>query len=137
MARIDVQKLQEEDNWFSYDTFVRAFGRRVAVEKDDGEYQGDSYRLIADGVEPDQRYGVLIFGWGSCSGCDWFLDCSSTSDFQELADHLQDSIKWFSDKETLRKYMQEHDWEGDWVWGREGFQEFHRKVVEFLDSDLT
>jgi len=121
MARINVLNVYHEelkDGWHwgvgGYESMVEAFGQRVLVATDDGDYQGDSYRLIADGDEPHQRYGILIFGWGSCSGCDALQACGSVSELQELADSLQDSIKWFSHKEALREYMENHDWEGDW-----------------------
>jgi hypothetical protein len=147
MTRIDVKALYpdaEEDgeygrsfNAHDYEPMVRALGQRVLAEGEAGYYQGDSFKLIADGSEPDQRYGLLTFGWGSCSGCDWLESCADYEALQELADHLQDSVLWFSDKEALRKYMQEHDWEGDWHWDHESSHEFRRLVMEFIDSDLT
>jgi hypothetical protein len=118
-----------------YESIVDVFGQRVLVAVDDDDYQGSSYRLIADGDEPDQRYGLLIFGWGSCSGCDALQACESVQDLQELADSLQDSILWFPNKEALREYMEKHDWEGDWSWHREEAHDFRRQVMEFLDSD--
>jgi hypothetical protein len=142
MVRINVNHVYPElesngcyNEVCDYEPMVNAFGRRVLVAVDVNDYQGDSYRLIADGDEPDQRYGLLIFGWGSCSGCDALQWCDSVEELQELADQLQSSIKWFSDKETLRKYMQEHDWEGDWSWHEKESHDFRRKVMEFLDSD--
>lgn len=145
MARINIQnaypELEESNGYlwgvWSYDGMVSAFGQGVLVAVDDDDYQGDSYRLIADGDEPGQKYGLLIFGWGSCSGCDALEACCSVKDLQDLADTLQDSIKWFSNKESLRQYMQEHDWEGDWSWHKEECREFRRLVQEFLDSDLV
>lgn len=145
MARINVLNVYPEvevTTWglsgvCGYEGMVSAFGQRVLVEVDDDDYQGDSYRLIADGDEPGQNYGLLVFGWGSCSGCDALEGCASVDDLQSLADELYDSIKWFSNKDDLRKYVQEHDWEGDYVWHREEFHTFKRLVVEFLDSDLV
>ncbi len=141
MARINVKNVYQDqlkDDYVSvygYELMVEAFGRRVLVAVDVDDYQGDSYRLIADGDEPDQRYGVLIFGWGSCSGCDALQGCESVEDLQELADHLYDSIKWFSHKEALREYVEKHDWEGDWSWHEEASHDFRRQIQEFLDSD--
>lgn len=143
MARINVLNVyQISINGFGwgfsdYEVMVSAFGQRVLVAVDEDDYQGDSFRLIADGDEPGQRYGLLIFGWGSCSGCDALQACESAEELQTLADQLQDSIKWFSDKDTLREYMQNHDWEGDWSWHQEAMHDFRRQVMEFLDSSLT
>lgn len=143
MARINVlnayPELKESNGYLwgvpNYDGLVSAFGQRVLVAVDDDDWQGDSYRLIADGDEPGQKYGLLIFGWGSCSGCDALEACESIKDLQDLADSLQDQIKWFSNKESLRQYMQEHDWKGDWSWHQEECSEFRRLVQEFTDSD--
>jgi hypothetical protein len=142
MARIDVKKIYgiEDEKEFlncylGYEDMVEAFGRRLLAASDTDSSEGDSYRLIADGDEPDQRYGILIFGWGSCSGCDALEGCSYITEVQELANDLQDSIKWFPNKEALREYVQSHDWQGDYVWYYSDFKEFHRLVVEFLDSD--
>lgn len=114
---------------------VSAFGQRLLVSVDEDGWQGDSYKLIADGDEPGQRYGVLIFGWGSCSGCDAFEGCSTVEDYQQLADSLQDSIKWFSDKEGLMKYAEEHDWKGDFVWHSSTFHDFFKQLLEFVESE--
>src|SRR5262249_9459299 len=96
MVRINVlsvyPELNDEDGYFCvscYEPMIAAFGRFI-VGADDADYQGDSYRLIADGDEPGQRYGMLIFGWGSCSGCDALQACSSVQEVQELMDRLQD-----------------------------------------------
>lgn len=140
MARINVLNVFPElgegcGYGYSYEAMVEAFGRRVLVAVDVADWQGDSYRLIADGDEPGQRYGLLVFGWGSCSGCDALQACESIEDYQALLDRLQDSVQWYSDKEALKRYMQEHDWEGDWSWHREESHEFRQKVMEFLESD--
>jgi hypothetical protein len=142
MSRINVTdvypELKEERDYFyvsGYEPMVSAFGQRTIVSADDDDYQGDSYRLIADGLRADERYGLLTFGWGSCSGCDALQACESAEDVQSLLDQLQDSVKWFPSKEALRQYMEKHDWEGDWSYHREASHDFRRQVMEFLDSD--
>ncbi len=143
MARINVlnayPRLSEEFGYgvSCYEPLVQSFGRRTLVEADDNDYQGDSYRLLADGDEPGQVYGLLTFGWGSCSGCDALQSCETVEQLQALADSLQDSILWFASREALKEYIQNHDWEGDWSWHRESAHDFRRKVQEFLDSDLV
>lgn len=142
MSRINVNdvypELNEDRYSFcvgDYEPMVSAFGQRTIVSADDDDYQGDSYRLIADGPRADERYGFLTFGWGSCSGCDALQSCGSVEELQSLADQLQDSVLWFPSKEALREYMEKHDWEGDWSWHREASHDFRRQVMEFLDSD--
>lgn len=142
MSRINVldvyPELKDERDYFyvcGYEPMVSAFGQRTIVSADDDDYQGDSYRLIADGLRDGERYGLLTFGWGSCSGCDALEACESVEELQSLLDSLQDSVQWFPSKEALREYMEKHDWEGDWSWHREAAHDFRRQVMEFLDSD--
>lgn len=142
MARIDVTRVYPQldvngpyQEQYEYEPMIEAFGQRTICSVDVDDYQGDSFRLIADGDEPGQKYGLLVFGWGSCSGCDALQACASVTELQELMDHLQGQIQWFEDKESLRKYMTEHDWEGDWHWHRTDAHLFRAKVMDFLNSD--
>ena len=34
-------------------------------------------------------------------------------DVQKLCDELQDSIRWFDNKQSALEYFKNHDWEGD------------------------
>lgn len=141
MARIDVKTIypwlatRPPQELTDYDSMANAFAKRTIIEVDDLDWQGDSYRLLADGPEPGQRYGIMIFGWGSCSGCDALRACQTAEDVQELCDMLQDEIVWFNDKDALRAYVQVHDWKGDWHWSQDAFAEFGQLLRAFLDSD--
>lgn len=48
---------------YHYDDLVESFGYDVLVAEEEGDYQGDTMYLLRRGAE----YGVLVFGWGSCS----------------------------------------------------------------------
>lgn len=89
---------------------IDTFEHEVLVEADDDEYQGSSVVLLRDG----DRYGVLVFGWGSCSGCDALQACDTVEEATELRDELHRSILWF-DLDEARRYITEHDWKGDWL----------------------
>lgn len=74
----------------SYTELIETFGE-VIVETNWGEYDGDSLYLL----KAEQGYGILTFGWGSCSGCDSLEACDSQADFDALQDDLERSARWF------------------------------------------
>lgn len=118
--------------WFDgdYGTLVDSMEVEVLVQEDFGSYQGDSMYLVAK----DGRFGILKFGWGSCSGCDALQGCSTTDQLTELRDELYQSIQWGDRAETLR-YLREHDWKGDYL-GDEA-QKFVPKAIDALVVDTT
>lgn len=94
----------EEYDWIedppSYRDIVETFGK-VLIEEEVGDYQGDSLYLIRDGY----RYGVLTFGWGSCSGCDALQDCRNQEDIDRLQDDLERGIRWFDDLDEVKDFL--------------------------------
>lgn len=113
--------------WTDYQPMLDAFGN-IVVQIDDHDYQGDS-RVLYDEAG---RIGILIFGWGSCSGCDALQACKSIEDVQQLCDELQDEIKWFDDKNQALQWVLTHDWRGDYSWHRNETQTFITKCVDYL-----
>ena len=130
--KIDVKELYKDESWswYDYQPMLNAFGK-VAIQVDDDAYQGDS-RLLYD---ENGKIGVLIFGWGSCSGCDALQACDSLEEVQELCDSLQDDIKWFDDKKQALEYFTNHDWQGDYSWYQTETKEFINKCIEYLSAD--
>ena len=58
--------------FYSYQPLLESFGE-ILLKVDDEDYSGDSRLIFKKG----EMYGFLIFGWGSCSGCDWLQGCNS------------------------------------------------------------
>jgi hypothetical protein len=110
-----------------YQRIIDAFGK-VAIQVDDQDYSGDSRVLYNE----DGKFGVLIFGWGSCSGCDALLACNTHEDIQEVIDGLQQSIIWFDDAASALYYFQNHDWQGDFSWHYKETKEFVEKCIAYL-----
>ena len=132
--KIDVRELYPEDEcyWSDYQPMLDAFGN-IAVQVDDDDYQGDSRVLYDENGE----IGLLIFGWGSCSGCDALQACGSLEEVQELCDKLQEDIKWFDDKKQALEYFTSHDWQGDYSWHQTETKEFVNKCIEYLLAHPT
>lgn len=120
----------DEYSWLNnrpgYSEIVAKFGE-VLHEVQVNDYQGDTLVLLQKGDE----FGVLKFGWGSCSGCDALQACYSISDLQDLVDRLESSIDWRT-KDATVKYLKEHDWEGDYSWHYEELKAFPPGALQAL-----
>lgn len=128
---IDVKYLYTDEyrGWSNYQPMLDAFGE-IAIQVDDKDYQGDS-RLLYD---ENGKIGVLIFGWGSCSGCDALQACNSLEEVQKLCNSLQADIKWFDDKKQVLEYFTNHDWCGDYSWHQAETKEFISKCIKYLSK---
>lgn len=113
-----------------YRPMVESMGT-VLLEVTERDYQGYSRFLLKD----NDRYGYLMFGWGSCSGCDALQACNSYEEIHKLRKELYRNIVWKSRDEML-KYMQDHDWQGDAAGNTEECREFVQKSIRqlFLDQ---
>ena len=89
----------EWDSRPSYEDFVRTFGD-ILASASSSDWQGDSLYLIQGA-----RYGVLTFGWGSCSGCDALEACRTQEDLNDLQDDLERGIKWFDSISDVDSYL--------------------------------
>lgn len=73
-----------------------------------GDYQGDTLALYRIG----EGYGVLSFGWGSCSGCDALAACDSYDDIVALGNKMESQMSQFPTKEALLNWIANRDWRG-------------------------
>jgi hypothetical protein len=126
----DYWKEEQEDGSFygpgNYQPIINEIGN-VLVQVDDQDYQGDSRVLY----EKDGKFGYLIFGWGSCSGCDALQGCSTVSDIQELIDKLSRSVVWYDSLAELKQYFNEKDWELEYCWHADETKEFITNVLNY------
>lgn len=90
----------------TYQSLVESTGCTVVVAESDGDYEGSSLLLLHRGDE----YGVLLFGWGSCSGCDALEGCETDADFLELRDQLTNDVRWFGSLTDAALYVRDRDW---------------------------
>lgn len=112
-----------EEHYFhyygGYGTLIDSFEVETVLEKHDNDYQGDSYYLLKNGDE----YGILIFGWGSCSGCDALEGAMSMEEVTDLRDSLWGAVTWRSFEDTAT-YVGHKDWEGEFYYYSTGGREF-------------
>ena len=108
---------------YNYQPMIESFADEILVQVDDSSYQGDTRVLLKEG----NKIGHLIFGWGSCLGCDALQACENIGQVQELANNLYSDIIWFDSEQEALDYFNNHDWEGDYCWHQE---ETHKYITE-------
>ena len=122
-----------EDAYFygpsSYQPILDDIGT-ILVQVDEDNWQGDSFVLFRD--DETMRYGVLVFGWGSCSGCDALQACSNFDQVNELADQLRREVRW-DDREGTLNWLNDHrTQELKYHWHSSYWQKFVDQVNEYL-----
>ena len=107
-----------------YTPIINNFGE-VILREDEDDYQGDTHAVI----KSDNKFGYLVFGWGSCSGCDSLQACETYEEIQELMDSLYNDIKWFESFNSLKEYINNDDiQELKYHYHNEVFHEFKNKL---------
>lgn len=108
----------EDRYWYFPGGYGRLFGTFGEIEGrwDESDYQGNSIFIIRCTKENVQAWGVVEFGWGSCSGCDSLQACRDPDEAMRLRNRMGESILWFEDRDWLVQWARERDWEGTW-WG--------------------
>ncbi len=131
--KVNVKEVYKESiiGWGDYQPMLNAFGK-IVIQVDDCDYSGDSRVLYDD----NGKIGCLIFGWGSCSGCDALQACDSLEEVQGLCDSLQNDINWFSNREEALEWFTTHDWLGDYCWHESETKEFVKKSIEYLKGQI-
>lgn len=91
----------------TYNRLIESTGVEILLEDSSGDYQGDTRMILREGT----AYGYLLFGWGSCSGCDALEGCrDNLADLDELRRDLYKGIVWKDSKEALAAWIRERDW---------------------------
>ncbi|OYX03980.1 MAG: hypothetical protein B7Z15_17955 [Rhizobiales bacterium 32-66-8] len=112
---------------------IIGFIGNVAHQVDDKDYQGDSRILFKDG----DRWGVLIFGWGSCSGCDVLQACDSPAEVVKVIEDMVRDTKWFESTAAALDWFENRDWEGSYSWYQEETKRFVTEAKDILRAALT
>lgn len=123
----------EGSNQFSesnYEPLLESLGHVILLKVDDADYQGDSRVLFLD----DERVGLLIFGWGSCSGCDALQACNTYKEAEDLRQDLSERVQWFDTPLDALGYFNRHDWEGDYSFHQSETHTFIRRGKVLLQE---
>ena len=130
----------------NYEPLVKSMGYEVLLDTHQKDYQGDSLYLLRDlenahminGRIYGARFGFLIFGWGSCSGCDALQACQSYEDIERLRQGLHTSIIWHDSAEHFAQWVKERDWTTQhYYWDTDShLQEFFAGIKQIF-TDLA
>lgn len=129
-------------DWYDEDPtiggLVASWGYEVVASEIFGSWQGDEAYILSDG----DRIGIIVIGYGSCSGCDAFEaalpfpadDNSDWSELTSLCDEWRTVVRWFdSPVEALvaldLSSNSIYDW---WLHDKDVVQWLRDNVPEFL-----
>lgn len=117
--------------WYGHQPLLSSFST-IAIQVEDHDWQGDSRILYDD----DGRIGFLMYGWGSCSGCDAFYGCNTFEEAAQFSSELFNSIKWFDGREQALEWFKTHDWEGDYSGRDENTKFFVELCIKYLEHEF-
>jgi len=93
-----------------------------------GEYQGDLLMI----VKKDNQFGMIVAGFGSCSGCDAFQSCRDDKrKLNKLRDKLCNGVIW-KDITSFISYLRTKKWRNEFYCGEEKLPEFINETIEKL-----
>lgn len=127
----DILSSLGEYEWFNYERLVESIGHEVLLQADIGDYQGDSLILLKDG----ERYGLLSFGWGSCSGCDALQAANGNAgELEKLRQELVAGIVWRGSRNEMIDFLKNRDWDAQWYGRCKETDDFAKQAVEKLEA---
>lgn len=131
-----------------YGDLVESMGVHIIEEKNFGDYQGDIVYHVARNGPNGAEYGILIQGYGSCSGCDalqaaepsyWQLEDGHAitdedlKDVLALRDQMAASVMW-QGTEAFQKLLDETKSEGDWWHYEPELADYVRGLAELIEA---
>lgn len=119
----------------NYSDLIESMGfEEILVDLSDQDYQGETFLL----VRKVGQYGVMSYGWGSCSGCDAAQAVGSLSEATELRDSLYAGIRWFDTGIELFAWVDDEDAHDlQWYGHDSAFRRFLRELKESRDDYLV
>ena len=132
--KISLKDLVGEDDYSfpSYQRLVESYGYEVLDSISLGSYQGDIVMVVGNMAG---QYGLLVTGYGSCSGCDALEGCGNRVDeLEELRERLCASVIFHSPAEMIET-LEHRDWGGQYYsseYDEPEFKEWLSKVKEAL-----
>lgn len=90
-----------------YAPIIDSLAPAVVVRVDDDDYSGDTRVLLRDG----ERWGFVVIGWGSCSGCDALQSATTFGEIAELRNRIAGEVEWRESDVAMLEYLQGKDWD--------------------------
>ena len=115
------------DGEYGYEPFIKSMGYPILWSHETGDYQGQWLFLLENG----SQVGILIFSYGSCSGCDALQACDTFEEAEGLRETLASSIRWGSAVDTL-KWLVSREWDLDHTYYLDNATEALAELGTFL-----
>ncbi len=119
-------------NYPSYEGLIESLGYEFEFDAF-GNYQGDYAFVLKDG----ERRGVLIQGYGSCSGCDDLESIVGYGDrrpWQQreevlaFRDEMGQAVQWFDNAEAAKAWVN-HEEANRWWFYENGVREWLNETL--------
>lgn len=133
--------LEDLEKWGpnKFQPMLESFGYEIKVRTDDSHdaYQGDTRVLFHN----NNQWGILLFGWGTCPGCDFLKGVTSyINPYEELnhrRNYLHSQIRWRAATETL-EWLRAKDWSAEIVYHscEEATEQFTADAISCLEQAL-
>ena len=111
----------------SYDDIVKTWGFEIINTAMIGDYTGDFVAVLYT----QGMYGLLVHGYGSCSGCDELLFCETEQDVAELSCYLRNTIRPYPDFESLKRDSLKKDGRFWYMYDKD-FEEFLNETESLI-----
>lgn len=112
----------------SYQSLIEECGIRILIENVIGSYDGDLLFF----VKRARKFGFVVVGYGSCSGCDSYEAAMDDDSLAELGDEIVGAIQWFDSLKGAKKYIgNEYERALNWYFHESGWDDFAREVSEY------
>lgn len=125
-----MKAIQEQSSYYDYQEIIDSFEYENLFQETDNDYQGDTRVLFRDG----NRFGILNFGWGSCSGCDALQACDTIEEVTELQQELFNSIQWFDSAQECLNHFLLKDFSLEW--NSENAIAFQKGAISALEKQI-
>ena len=105
----------------SYDALLGSMDVTILIETHtQSSCEGDSWYLLQNSAGD---CGFLVFGWGSCPGCDAAEAVENAEEATQLRDTLWRSIRWHATGAEMHAWLASFDWGSQYFGGDKTFTE--------------
>lgn len=115
----------------SYDQLIESMEVEEVLRVDEVDYQGSSWVIVKQG----DRYGLLVYGWGLCSGCDAAAAARTKAAAEELRDDLWSGIVWRESAAELADYIETEDKDLKWYGNCREYPRFRSDALRMLRAN--
>lgn len=119
------EELNRLSGYYHYENLIKATGCDIIDSLYMGNYEDDLLMVVSK----NYKFGLLVTGYGSCSGCDALQGCVTNTERTELAVELYNKIMWKEPGEII-DYLEDKDWSAEYYGQQKGLSEFIKKVKE-------